>query len=87
MFDFFDKKFTRETYFLKPIFSTKKFASNCSPHIAKNPRGHWGRGFRGGVGGGYVPGTMPVLRGFLPWRTEYRRPRAPLRRVSVRQTP
>ena len=32
--------------------------TNCPAHIAKNPRGHWGRGFRG-PGSGGTWGDMP----------------------------
>jgi hypothetical protein len=43
-------------YFLGSIFWGKIFSTNCSAHIAKNPRGPRARGFRGGVVRGYSLG-------------------------------
>ena len=57
---FFNSYFLRGLVFKSKILG-KKFASNCSAHIAKNPRGHWGRGFRGPGSGGYM-GSMPGLK-------------------------
>ena len=45
-------------HFLGSIFWGKKFATNCSAHIAKNPRGPRARGFRGGVVRGYSLGFI-----------------------------
>lgn len=48
--------------FLGPKFPGKKFASNCSAHIAKNPQGPEGRGFRGPGSGGYLVGYARLTK-------------------------
>ena len=45
--------------FLKPIFLEKIFVTNCSPYIAKNPRGPVGEGVQGEYRGEYW--------GHIPW--------------------
>lgn len=48
-------------HFFGSIFWGKIFSRNCSAHIAKNPGGHRGRGFRGPGSGGYLGGyTLDV---------------------------
>lgn len=50
-------------HFLKSKFWEKIFSTNCSAHIAKNPQGPEGRGFRGGVGGEYLVGIYEKAPG------------------------